>query len=300
MPEKEPECRDPIGLLDWLKIAPLEPVASSDRLGWVGLEAARYRASPAFELDQPALTHHMLVLFARPPEELDVRYEGVQRHVPPPAGSVLLLPAGSPARVRSGGHKDELHVFLEPALVGQVAAEAFGLDPARLTMPPIDGLDLPQLRAAMLAVGAELAAGGAGGQLVAESLARVLAVDLLRQLLAPRRPERGRDSTMPRGRLRAVVQFIEEHLDGGPTLERMSAVARLSPYHFARQFRKATGLPPYQYVILLRVERAKQLLQGDSTLSLAEVAAHAGFSDQSQFSRHFKRLVGITPRQFRM
>jgi AraC family transcriptional regulator len=47
-----------------------------------------------------------------------------------------------------------------------------------------------------------------------------------------------------------------------------------------------------------RVERAKQLLQQDQALSLAEVAACAGFSDQSQFTHHFKRLVGVTPRQF--
>jgi len=77
-------------------------------------------------------------------------------------------------------------------------------------------------------------------------------------------------------------------------------VARLSVYHFARQFRRATGLPPHQYVIARRVERARQLLQGGRGLSLAEVAACAGFSDQSQFTRHFKRLVGVTAGQFRM
>ena len=76
----------------------------------------------------------------------------------------------------------------------------------------------------------------------------------------------------------------------------MAAIARLSVYHFARQFRAATGLPPHQYVIAQRVERAKRLLQGD--LSLAEIAAGVGFSDQSVFCHHFKRLVGVTPRQF--
>ena len=52
-------------------------------------------------------------------------------------------------------------------------------------------------------------------------------------------------------------------------------------------------------MILRRVERAKQLLQARPGLSLAEVAARAGFSDQSQFSHHFKRLVGVTPGRFR-
>jgi AraC family transcriptional regulator len=151
----------------------------------------------------------------------------------------------------------------------------------------------------MLAVGHELTAGGTGGRLAVESLANVMAVHLIRHVLAPRRTARGRDGSLPRGRLRAVVTYIEDHLDVNPSLEQIAAVARLSSYHFARQFKSATGLPPHQYVIARRVERAKQLLQLDSDLSLAEVAARAGFSDQSQFSHHFKRVVGVTPRQFR-
>ena len=210
-----------------------------------------------------------------------------------------MVPAGVPARWRWGGCFDWLHIFLEPGLVGRVAAEAFGLDPARLTVPPLDGLDLPHLRAAMGAVDAELIAGDAGGRLAAESLANVLVVHLIRHVLAPRRPERGRDGVLPQGRLRAVAEYIEEHLDACPSLAQLAAVARLSPYHFARQFKTATGLPPHQFVIMRRVERAKQLLQGGD-LSLAEVALHAGFSGQSQFSSHFKRLVGVTPRQFRL
>jgi AraC family transcriptional regulator len=235
----------------------------------------------------------------RPPHELELRFEGVKRHVPPPAGAIILVPAGTRGQVRWSGGFDWLHIYLEPKLVGRVAAEAFDLDPARLTVPQLDGLELPHLRAAMAAVGAELASGGPGGPLAAESLANVLAVHLLRHLSAPRRLERGRDGVLPRGRLRAVMKYIEEHLDACPTLAQMAAVVRLSPYHFARQFKAATGLPPHQYVIARRVERARQLLQSSADLSLAEVAAHAGFSDQSQFTHHFKRLVGVTPNQFR-
>ena len=85
----------------------------------------------------------------------------------------------------------------------------------------------------------------------------------------------------------------------GRGLEQMAAAACLSAYYFARQFKAATGLPPHQYVIARRVERAKQQLQAGTDRSLAEVAADAGFSDQSVFCRHFKRLVGVTPGQFR-
>ena len=184
-------------------------------------------------------------------------------------------------------------------MVGRVAAEAFDLDPARLTVPPLDGLDLPHLRAAMGAVDAELMAGGSGGPLAAESLANVLAVHLIRHVSAPRQPTRRRDRALLRTKLRAVAEYVEEHLDAGLTLAQMAAAAHLSAYHFARQFKVATGLPPHQYVITRRVERAKRFLQQDSDLSLAETAVCAGFSDQSQVSHHFKRLIGVTPTQFR-
>jgi AraC family transcriptional regulator len=300
MREEESERGDPIGPLDWRRILPFAPAAASDRRGWVGLEAARCRAEPAFERHVPALTHHRLVLVARPPEALELRYDGVQRHVPPPAGSITLVPAGSPVWAHSSGHKDELHIFLEAGVVARVAAEAFDLDPARVSVSPLDGLDLPHLRAAMGAVAAELTASAPGGRLAAESLANILAVQLIRQVLAPRRSERGRDGALPQGTLRAVVAYIEDHLDAVLTLDQMAAAAHLSAYHFARQFKAATGVPPHQYVIARRVERAQQLLHPDRDLPLAEIAARVGFSDQSQFSHHFTRVVGVTPRQFRL
>jgi AraC family transcriptional regulator len=288
--------------IDWLKRIPFEAAASSVRRGWVGLEAAHYRAAPPSEYNLPAVTHHWFVLFNRPPEEFDAWYEGVKRHVPPPAGSVMLVPAGTPSLSRWIGPRDTLHVFLEAGLVERVASEAFDLDPARLRIPPLDcRLDLPHLQAAVSAVDAELTAGGAGGgSLASESLANVLAVQLLRHVLAPRQPARGPDGALPQGRLRAVVDYVQGHLDADPSLAEMAAVARLSPYHFARQFKAATGLPPHGYVIMCRVERAKQLLQAGTELSLAQVAARAGFSDQSQFCHHFKRLIGVTPGHFRM
>jgi AraC family transcriptional regulator len=299
MMEAASQRGDPIAPRDWHKLLPFAPAPASDRLGWTGLEAARAPAAPSAELDRPTLTHHTLVLFSRPPDELELHYEGVKRHRPPPAGAVSVVPAGSPSQWRWRGTKGSMHVYLEPGLVGRVTAEVFDRDPARLAVPPLDNLDVPPLRATMAVVAAELASGGAGGPLAAESLANVLAVHLLRHLSAPRRLQRGRDGVLPRGRLRAAVEYIEEHLQGCPSLAQMAAVVGLNPFHFARQFKAATGLPPHQYVIARRVERAKEPLQAGAAVSLAEVALRAGFSDQSQFSHHFKHMVGVTPGQFR-
>src|SRR5262245_47307110 len=295
MREEEQRRSGLSGPLDLVGHFPGEPCAASAGRRWVGLEALRYRDQPPNETCQPPLSHHSLLLFLQTPTEFEARSEGISRVVPPPAGSVLVVPAGSPAWWRWGRHSDSLHVFLEPGLVARVAAEAFDLDPARASIRPLDGLYLPQLRAALGAVNDELAADAPGGRLAGEALANLLAVQLLRHMAAPSRPERGRDGALPRGDLRAVVEYVEEHLDAGLTLAEMAAAAHLSVYHFARQFKAASGLPPHRYVILRRVERARELLRQDRDISLAEVAARAGFSDQSQFSHHFKRLVGVTP-----
>src|SRR5262249_46952238 len=228
---------------------------------WVGLEALRYRYQPPNGADQPPLTHHSLLLVLRTPTEFEARYEGISRAVPPPAGSVLMVPAGSPARWRWGNHSDSLHVFLEPGLVARVA-EAFDLDPARVSLPPLDGLDPPPLRAAMLAVNDELTAGAAGGPLAAEAPAHPLPAPPIPRLHTP--PPGPSDlRRAAAGEAPRRLEYVEEPLDADLTLEQMAAAAHLSAYHFARRFKAAVGLPPHQFVIARCVERARQLLQQD-------------------------------------
>jgi AraC family transcriptional regulator len=152
----------------------------------------------------------------------------------------------------------------------------------------------------MLAVDAELRAGGVGGPLLVETLATILSVHLLRHITGRQRLPVSTDSVLPRRKLHKVIEYIMENLEGSPTLEQMAALVHLSPYHFARQFKATTGLPPHQYLIARRVERAQHLVRGNRELSLAEVALRAGFSDQSKFSFHFKRITGVTPGQFQI
>jgi hypothetical protein len=130
MRQEEPRRGDLIGPLDLRKILPFEAAASSQRLGWVGLEALRYRDQPPIGAFQPPLTHHSLLLFHRTPKDFEAQYGGISRVIPPPSGSILMVPAGNSARWRWGSHSDSLHVFLEPRLVAWVAVEDFELDPA--------------------------------------------------------------------------------------------------------------------------------------------------------------------------
>ena len=122
---------------------------------------------------------------------MNIRYEGVKLDLPPAAGSVAVMPAGSASLWHWRGEKDSLHIYLEPSFIARVATTSFELDSARIVVPPLGTLMVPELRAAMLAVDAELTAGGIGGPLMIESLANVLAIHLIRHLLGPRRLRRG-------------------------------------------------------------------------------------------------------------
>jgi AraC family transcriptional regulator len=237
------------------------------------------------------VSRHKLFLIMRPSERLALRSEGVRLNRPPAAGSIHVIPAGSSVRWCREGSRDALLIDLEPSLIARVATEAFELDPSRTMLPPLYGVNVPELRSAMLAVDAELRAGGAGGSLLAESFANILAVHLIRHVTGTRRLKAAADGVLPRPKVRRVIEYIMENLENNPTLQQMARVVHLSSYHFARQFKAATGLAPHQF--------AQNLLRTNGELGLAEVVFSSGFANQSHFCFHFKRIAGVTPRRFR-
>jgi AraC family transcriptional regulator len=215
--------------------------------------------------------------------------------------AVTLVPAGVESQWRWRNACDATLYQLSPALVDKVAEEAFDLDPARVRFP-VRYFDRssPAVLDTLTTLRTELLTGGQGGRLCAESLANVLVVQLIRQVAnrpAAERFVRGSGGRLPRHAVRAVEEYIDAHLDQDFALADLAAVAHLSEFHFARLFKQTTGLPPYQFVIRQRVERAKRLITA-GRLSLAQIAVATGFSDQSHLTRHFKRLVGVTPGRF--
>jgi AraC family transcriptional regulator len=92
---------------------------------------------------------------------------------------------------------------------------------------------------------------------------------------------------------------MEEHLGESLHIERLASAVHISPFHFARLFKRATGLPPHAYLMRRRIERAKELLSKGG-LPLVHVAAHVGFQTQGHFTEVFRRHAGLTPRRFRL
>ena len=97
--------------------------------------------------------------------------------------------------------------------------------------------------------------------------------------------------------LRLILRYINENLERELTLTDMAAVLSLSACHFARKFKQAMGIAPYQYLIQQRVERAKHLLK-QRQKAIADITLECGFSSQSQLTQHFRKLTGITPKAY--
>jgi AraC family transcriptional regulator len=95
-----------------------------------------------------------------------------------------------------------------------------------------------------------------------------------------------------------VAAYIEEHVADDVPLATLAELARLSPYHFCRSFKRSFGMPPHRYHAHRRIERAKQLL-ADRELSITMIAIDVGFSETSTFTAAFHRLTGQTPSRYR-
>lgn len=91
-------------------------------------------------------------------------------------------------------------------------------------------------------------------------------------------------------------QYLEEHYAERVLLQDLARLTGLSPYHLNRSFCRIIGMPPHAYQLQVRLARARWLLRRGQ--SIIETALLAGFADQSHFTRHFKRAVGVTPGEY--
>ena len=100
-------------------------------------------------------------------------------------------------------------------------------------------------------------------------------------------------------KLEKVLGYIDEKLAQPVGVRELAAQVHMSPFHFARRFKQAVGTPPHAYITQVRIERAKQLLEG-TNVPLLEVATRVGYRTQAHFTGVFHRYVGTTPRAYRV
>ncbi|HKV83848.1 MAG TPA: AraC family transcriptional regulator [Ktedonobacterales bacterium] len=217
------------------------------------------------------------------------------RHAPvsAPSGSLIIINPGEPHTGSSALADGWRYRMLYPdpsllreaagALTGRARPIPFFADP--VVHDPLLARELLRLHSAL-----------EGGAELLERQSRLL--EFLARLIQRHADTPHLDAPLTREPLlvRRLRDYLDEHANAPVTLAELAALAGMSEFHTLRVFTRATGMPPHAYLTQRRVAHARTLLA--HRLPLAQVAAFAGFYDQSHLTRHFKRIVGVTPGQY--
>lgn len=120
---------------------------------------------------------------------------------------------------------------------------------------------------------------------------------LLTHLLKMKANEATKDSSMPEN-IRKLVEYIDINYKEPITLDSLSDYSGVSKYYLSREFKKYTGFSPYDYIVSLRISKAKSLLI-NTDIPAAKIALEVGIHDINNFNNLFKRKTGTTPKQYR-
>ncbi len=276
-------------------------VLSSRQMDWNGILIEQYQNSlTSGEVELPALSNHWLKLPLGHPGLLTQKSDDRLYESTVQKGDSLFVPAGQPSYWHCPGSETsqtELHIHLQPELVGQVA-EASEINPERITLVNCFGQQDLQLHQVAMLLLAEVQSGGILGRLYVESLTQVLVIHLLRHYSTFTPPITFQNRSLTRAQLQQAIDYIQTHQNRDLSLAELASVINISPTYFASLFKQATGISPHQYVIQQRVERAKVMLS-KTNLTIADIALKVGFSSQSHLTQQFKRFTGLTPKQVR-
>lgn len=269
------------------------------RASWSGFTVEELTYAPG-ERTVPPVDHHLVTLHLGQPVHLYQARAGQSSEAVHPANVLTITPAMHDDRRIWQEACHAVHFWLHPDLLTRMTQETLG---TKAKMPEAtlqscflsDDQTLVHIANLLLAELRQESASEHGlDTLYIESLRNALIAHLLRQYGTVAVAESPAIRPLCDRSRRRLEAFIEEHLDHDLTLECLSHIVAVSPFHLARQFKSATGSTLHQYVIARRVEAAKRLLLTDRS-SATQAAYQVGFGSQSLLNRHFKRLTGTTP-----
>lgn len=273
---------------------------SSETLGWESIAAQRTVLLPSHEaMSIPAADDDLISLLVEGSTTVTTRdsdYHLLTTRSTP--GSIAILPRGRPflGVVEAETAYTVLFLSIKRSVMETLTDHLSYGDPAQIELRPFGMFHDPLVYYLSLELNRELENHSAGGALYVESVAQTLALHLLRRYSnsSPLCDVPAKGLTLQERT--QIDSYIYEHLGDLRSIEELAQVLHLSSTHLRRRFQMAAGLPLWQHVIRLRVERARDLIQ-QGRLSLRDIASEVGFADQSHLTRHFKRIYGISPRR---
>lgn len=203
-----------------------------------------------------------------------------------------------PMQVRWNGPVQKFFCWLSLDQWTRTAAEYTNRDPNQIEIIPQVSYRDALTESILWTLLRELETGNVNGRLYVESLVQTLIIHTLVQFHSLSHLHNLPNGTsLTAAQVRQVREFIEANYSRELGLAELAAALNFSPDYFARQFKRSLGLTPHQYLIQVRVEQAKRLLE-QGKLAVSEVAAQVGFYDQSHLTHHFKRRYGVPPKVY--
>jgi AraC family transcriptional regulator len=257
-----------------------------------------FEAEPASMPHEVFSQHHILINLKDEPHRVENWRDDEHRDFIYHKYEIVVTPAG----VKSGWHwharSKVIVITLQPKQLEHFTQSELGvlLSDAQLkNLPQFMDEDISQAGLQLLEA---LKTETLGSQLMFESLARVFLVKLIQKYGQMRNDQPEFRKGFTAKHYKRVLELVSNRYGETITLEDMAREAGLSPHHFSRLFKETIGKSPMQYVTAHRIEAAKKLM-ANSTNPMIDVALCCGFADQAHFSRTFKQLEGITPKEYR-
>lgn len=285
------------------RYAPGTPTAVSKGAAWKDVRVAVLALPPVAEIfTMPAVTEPFIAWTTSGEAEAQEREQnGPWITSRLKKGSMFLTAAGAPYdfrwRTLSPEPFETVLVLLSLPLFNEALKDVFGKNAAHARLRDASGFEDPPLVALLQQLKDEVMRPKASRAFV-RGVGQAIAVHLARNYTALTEDARDDTSPLPGFKLRRITDWMAAHLAEEFSLPRLAAQAGMSEFHFNRLFKRATGVPPSQYQIKLRLDAARRLLR-ETKMSVIEIANDVGYSNPSHFAQLFRKTTGLSPTDYR-
>lgn len=277
---------------------PRPRIHSSQQAGWKNIQIAHYQL-PAIEIPETTNLQHIISVPSwQQPTEVEIVANGKRyllQHDPNEIGYIDVISAHTSLRVRSSQAADMTHCYLDPTFLTHAAYESAHPEQVELKLSP--SVADPLVCQIVLALKTVLETDATNSCFYAESMATALAAHFLRNYSTRKYVLPEYEDGLCKYKLKQALEYMNVHLSENVSLAAIADELGISQYYFCRLFKQSTGMTPHAYLIQQRVERAKQLLK-QKECTMLDIANDCGFANPSHFAKHFRRLTGVSPKQF--
>lgn len=213
-------------------------------------------------------------------------------------GKFCLMPKDSESHWQLGQTQQFMHLYFSDDYLKQLALKVFDIDPRMLQLPELTFTNDAATEALFRHCMATSDWQSGNDHLAMEQVTNTILVSMLQNMGITKLTAAVKGGLSPKVAA-LVCDYMQANFQRQVYLAELADLAQLSEYHFCRMFKQSMAQTPQAYLLAVRIEQVK-LRVCNGQVSMADIALQCGFANQSHMGRYFKKLVGISPRQYRL